>query len=318
MSDISQILDSQVDGLVHRYSVALDFEKVEQLTTERLRHLKKTVQIKGFRRGKAPLNIVRRHHGKKIVNAIIDRLSIVAARTVISENALQPVGRPTIEIDSARGTDVDDIRFTLTLETFPDVVLNPIDTLKIERLIVSSSDSSDGRTSNRHEPVNPKGADADLRLRELSRQHVKRQIFDLLMEEYEFAVPVEMVRREHQRITRTYRETVEDGIPSDLEAEFCSIAERRIRLAILLTEIGRQHHIRIPKEEVQRLVEAQADRDPEHGTELVNYYIEHPTAMAELQSTLFEDQVVDFILERTEITERQVNADELIAACEAG
>lgn len=297
MSHDLQILDASVDGLVHHYTVALNAGNVEQSVSECLQQIQKTTQIKGFRRGKAPLKVIRSHHGSRITNAIVDRYAIDVARTLIAEEALQPVSRPTIDIIRPEGKANEQLQFILTLEVMPQVTLKSNSPLKITRYRVNET--------------------IDQAHYELIRQHEKRQIFDQLMADYDFVVPGEMVKREQQRITQGYQETVEEHVPQDLKAEFQTIAERRIRLAILLTEIGRQQQIRMPKEEVERLVEAQAERDPEHGADIINYYLDHPTAITELQSTLFEDRVVDYILSQAEIEERQVTAEKLMAVCQA-
>ena len=297
MSTPPRILDSRVDGLVHHYTVALNAGNVEQLVSERLQQLQKTAQIKGFRRGKAPLKVIRNHHGNRITNAIVDRYAIDVASTLIAEKALQPVSRPVIDIIPPAEKADKQLQFTLTLEVMPEVTLKSSGPFTITRYRVNES----------NEQAHHK----------LIRQHVKRQIFDQLMADYDFAIPSEMVKREQQRIIQGYRQAVANHIPQDLEAEFQTIAERRIRLAIVLTEIGRQHHIHVPKEEVERLVEAQAARDPELETDIVNYYLEHPSALAELQSTLFEDRVVDHILSQAQIEEQHVTAEELMAVCQA-
>ena len=122
-----------------------------------------------------------------------------------------------------------------------------------------------------------------------------------------------MTEREHERIKQTYRETVEADISEDLDEELYRIAERRVRLAIVLTKIGYEQNVRIPSREVERLLETYSEQDPEHGAQILDYYIENPTAIAELQSSVFEDRVVDQILARADIVNRDVTAAELLS-----
>ena len=297
-TNCSQILEAKIDGLHHHFTVALDGEEVELLVKQRLEKVQKTTQIKGFRRGNAPLKVIRSHHGDKITASIVDRLAINVARVLIAEKALQPLGRPVIDI--LNDVERAQIRFTLTIEVFPKVRLSDVDNFKVERLKVAKEENK-----------------PNAELQGLSRNYIKRQIFDQLIEEYEFDVPGEMLNREYERITQTYRENVEDSITPELDMEFHQLAERRIRLAILLTEIGRQHDIHMSREEVEQLVEMQADRDPEHASDVVSFYIEHPTAMTELQSTLFEEKIVDYIIDQATVNEREVTADEMLALCDA-
>ena len=291
-----QILASETDGSAQTFSVELDSEHVEQRVTERLQQMARTSQIKGFRRGKAPLRVLRNHHGRKLTEAIVDRMAISVARSVISEQKLRPVGRPAIDISPpATGKDVG---FTLRLELYPVIDLQPMDGFCIEEFIVDTPEA----------PGAPSAQEMVL-----CRQHLKRQVFDQLMEQYSFSVPASIVAQEYSRISQIYRESVDPEIASDLDRQFEEIAVRRIRLAMLLVEVGREHDIAIPREEVERLVEAQAERDPEHEEAIVNFYLEHPSALAELQSTLFEDRVVDYILQQATLTQRSVSPEELQA-----
>ena len=312
-----QILSTKVDGLMHRFSVALDFDVVDNLVTKRLQAVQRTAQVKGFRRGKAPLKVIRLHHGTQTTNAIVDRLALDVARTIIAEQALRPVGRPTIDIVENAKNANKQVLFTLTLEVFPRVVLKPINKFRLEKLTLARTESAPHIKSPNAGNGGRLQESDEGRLNDMLRQHLKRQVFDLLMTEYDFAVPSEMMKREHQRVTQTYKDTVESFVSPELDVEFRSIAERRVRLAILLSELGREHKIHISKKEVERLVEAQAEQDSEHGAEIVNYYLEHPTALAELQSNMFEDQVVDFIVDHAVIKCRAVTAVELVNACEA-
>jgi FKBP-type peptidyl-prolyl cis-trans isomerase (trigger factor) len=300
---------------MHRYLVALDFNVVDDLATKRLQAVQRTALVKGFRRGRAPLNVIRIHHGTRTTNAIVDRLALDVARTVISEHALRPVGRPTIEIVEDVESAGKQVIFTLVLEVFPTVVLKPINKLKIEKLTLAPSELGPSiESGNAGSPGQLQASDAG-GLNDLLRQHLKRQVFDLLMAEYDFPVPSQMTEREHNRVKQTYKDTVDDFVSPELDLEFHSIAERRVRLAILLSELGREHKISISKQEVERLVQAQVAQDGEHGAAILNYYLEHPTALAELQSNIFEDQVVDSIVDHAIVECRSITAVELLDAC---
>ena len=297
------IVDHSVAGLVHTYMVGMNGDAVNELARERLLAIQKKAQIKGFRRGKAPLSVIRNHHGRRVTAAIIERSAVNVAGKLVIEEGLQPAGRPIIEICNEGKQVGGQINFVLTLEVVPQVELKSIDNLELVRLSVESGEGD--------EESNLLG-----RSRELSRRHLKQQIFDRLVRDYTFDVPADAVGRERERIERTYRDTIDDHVSPDLNEQFRALAERRVRLAILLTAIGRHHQIDMPREEVERLVEAQADRYPDDELDIVNFYIDHPTALAELQSALYEDRVVDRILRNATIHDRAVTAEELIAACE--
>ena len=297
------IVDHSVAGLVHKYTVGMNSDAVDELATERLQAIQRKAQIKGFRRGRAPLSVIRNHHGRRVTAAIIERSAVNIAGRLVNEGGLQPAGRPTVEICN-EGKQIDgNINFVLTLEVLPQVELNVIEDFELVRLSVGS-DEGDGDAS------------VLARCRELSRQNLKQQIFDKLLREYTFDVPDEPVRREQQRIQLAYRDTIESDITPELESQFLVLARRRVKLAVLLTAIGRHHQIAMPREEVERLVEAQADDYPDGEVDIVDFYIDHPTALTELQSALYEDRVVDRILQTATIDDRVLTAAELIAACE--
>ncbi len=308
------ILEQSVAGLVHRYTVGMDGDAVDKLAAERLRAIQKTAQVRGFRRGRAPLGVVRSHHGRRVTATIIERSAVEVASTLVAEKKLQPAGRPIIEICNEGGEIDGRINFTLTLEVLPRVELQSIDKFELFRLVAVPGHS--GSETDWQAEGKCIGANVLARCRERSRQHLKQQIFDKLSLDYTFAVPTGTARKEHERITAAYRQTIEDHVSLDLDREFLALAERRVRLALVLTAIGRHHQLEMPREEVERLVEAQAERDPEHESEIVDFYLDHPTALAELRSTLYEDRVVDLILQRAVVHDRPMTADELLATSE--
>jgi trigger factor len=120
-----------------------------------------------------------------------------------------------------------------------------------------------------------------------------------------------MVDDEYERIFRNFEAEVGETVDAELDIRLHGIAERRIRLAILLTEIGQVHGIRTSRAEIEALVEREAERHPEHQAEIIDYYLDHPTALAELQAPLFEESVVAFLLERNDIEEVDASKEEL-------
>lgn len=282
-----EVIDVHSDGLKRRITAVVDAAAVDAEVDTRLEKLRRTAEIKGFRRGRAPRNVVAARHGRQVREAVVDRVAIAVARSLIVDHALAPVGRPRVEVIE----DAPDagLRLVLTLEVAPEVALGSLDGLQVCRL-------------NAREPGLEAHTWAD----------VKRQLFDQLIARYDFPVPEAMVAAEYERIAAGFESEVGETIDAELRAELVAIAERRIRLAILLAEIGRVHGIGISREEIEALIA----REGEGGYEddIVRYYLDNPTALAELQSRVFEDRVVEFLLERTEVEERTVSAEELMAA----
>ncbi|MDO8861721.1 trigger factor [Haliea sp. E1-2-M8] len=283
----ARIIAEQVDGLRHEYRIELDPERVREAVDERLRRGGRKLTVPGFRPGRAPLSALRTHHGKRLREGVVDSLAISVTRGLIAERGLSPRSRPSIRIDTeAPGA------FVLTVDVTPEIELGDMAEIPIHRL---------------------RATDGDEQCAALADEYVRRQLFDALLEQYGFPVPEEMVDSEHTRVVAGYRDAVGEEPDPATDQELAAIAERRIRLALLLSEIACRNSIEVPRAEVEQLVERVAGRDPEHEDEIIDYYLDHPTAMAELQSPLLEERVVRFLLERCRITEETVDANRLRA-----
>jgi FKBP-type peptidyl-prolyl cis-trans isomerase (trigger factor) len=289
MTDV-RILDERVQGLTYSYRVSLGARSVAQAVDADLKRIGRTVRIRGYRPGRAPPSLVRSHHGARVRAAAVDRMAISLARTLIEEKGLEPIRRPRIEFEESAAAPSGDVVFSLILEVPPEIRLGPLEGMPIRRWKVPEGDA-----------VLTERANAD----------VKRQLFDELMKRYDFPVPEDMVENEYDRIVHSFQDKVGEAVDTELDLQLRSIAERRIRLAILLAEIGRVHGIGASRAEIEALVEREADRDPAHQAEIIDYYLDHPMALAELQSPLFEKRVVDFLLERSEVEEVALSTEDL-------
>jgi trigger factor len=156
----------------------------------------------------------------------------------------------------------------------------------------------------------------------LARTRLKRQLLDRLAALHDFAVPQGMVDLEFEAIWKNLEEERKAGAAADsaiagkseddLKAEFRSIAERRVRLGLLLSEVGRLNNIQVTQEEINRALAEQARRFPGQERRVVEYYRNAPEALAQLRAPLFEDKVIDFIVEMAKVTERPVSVEDLM------
>lgn len=156
----------------------------------------------------------------------------------------------------------------------------------------------------------------------LSRARLKRQLLDQLAAAHDFTVPQGMVDAEFTFIWTRIEEAMGKGAldPADagksedeIKAEYHSIAERRIRLGLLMSEVGGQNNISLSAEELNRAVMDEARRHPGQERQILEFYRNNPEAMERLRAPLFEDKVVDFIVEMAQIEERKVSAAELVS-----
>jgi trigger factor len=161
---------------------------------------------------------------------------------------------------------------------------------------------------------------ADRELAGLTRTHMKRKLLDHLAATHDFAVPPSMVEAEFEQIWRTLLDGASEEDRAKAEAErgdYLRIAERRVRLGLLLSEIGQKNGIAVTNAEMNRLVAEEAARYPGQEAEVRKYFSENAMAAAQLRAPLFEEKVVDFLIGKAEVTERRVSRSELEAAIES-
>ena len=160
----------------------------------------------------------------------------------------------------------------------------------------------------------------------LTRTHMKRKLLDQLAASHDFAVPPSMVEAEFQQIwAQLEHEATHEEDPEAARAEmekdrddYMAIAERRVRLGLLLSEIGQQNGVEVTQQEMQRLIlQAAQQYGPKDRDRFIQYVQQEPMAAAQLRAPLYEDKVVDFLFGKAEITDREVTREELQAAIEA-
>jgi len=160
----------------------------------------------------------------------------------------------------------------------------------------------------------------------IAHQRLKRQLLDRLAESHDFPVPQGMVDIELDVIWKQFEQERERAKQSgvvepevgksddELKTEYRAIAERRVRLGLLLSEVGRSNNITVAQEEINRALAEEARRFPGHEREVVEYYRKQPGAIDNLRAPIFENKVIDYILEIAEVADRAVPASELLAA----
>jgi trigger factor len=154
----------------------------------------------------------------------------------------------------------------------------------------------------------------------MSRQKVKRQLLDQLDTLHKFTPPPTLVDDEFNAIWRSIEEDLkrqnrtfaDEGTTEEkAREEYRGIAERRVRLGLVLAEIGEKNTIKVTDEELSRAVMERARQVPGREQEVWDYYRKNPQAMAGIRAPIFEEKVVDFLLELAKVTDRTVTKDEL-------
>ena len=158
-----------------------------------------------------------------------------------------------------------------------------------------------------------------------SRQKAKRALLDELDKLHAFDLPKKMVEQEFQTIWTQLQQEKEAGnldeteankSDEELEEEYRKIADRRVRLGLVLAEIGRVADVQITDQEVQQAVIAEARRFPGQEREVVEFFQKNQNAMAQVRAPIYEEKVVDHILEVAKVTDKEVSKDDLFAEME--
>jgi trigger factor len=159
-----------------------------------------------------------------------------------------------------------------------------------------------------------------------SRAKAKRVLFDKLDAAHSFDLPPRMLEAEFNQIWRQVEADKqagnldeEDAGKSDeeLRAEYRAIAERRVRLGLVLAEIGNRHKLEVSDQEVARKISEQARNFPGQEKQIFEMYQRNPNMVAQVRAPLYEEKVVDYLLELVNVTNETVTREELFAEDEA-
>jgi trigger factor len=153
-----------------------------------------------------------------------------------------------------------------------------------------------------------------------SRRRVKRDLLDQLDATHKFPAPPTLVENEFEEVWKTIlsdlqsqgRTFVDEGTTEEAaKTEYRSIAERRVRLGLVLAEIGDRNNIKVTDEEITRAVVERARQFPGQEQQIWQYYRDNPQALGSLRAPIFEEKVIDFLVELADVTEKRVSRDEL-------
>ena len=155
-----------------------------------------------------------------------------------------------------------------------------------------------------------------------SREKAKRALLDALDEVHKFELPPSLVDNEFESIwkemtahlERQKKSFEDEGTTEEAErVKYREMAERRVRLGLVLAEIGQVNEIKVTDEEVRRAIMQRAQQFPGQERQVVEFFKNNPNAQMELRMPIFEDKVVDFALELADVTDKPVSREELFS-----
>lgn len=154
-----------------------------------------------------------------------------------------------------------------------------------------------------------------------SRFKLKRALLDALDEKHAFDLPPKMVEAEFGQIwAQVQQDKEQGGLPPEdadktedqLQTEYRKIAERRVRLGLVLAEIGRANNVQVTDQELGEAMRQEAMKYGQQAQQIFDFLRQNPNAQAQLRAPIFEDKVVDLILAQAEVSDEKVTKDELL------
>ncbi len=428
-----QVTETKVDGLRREYSVVVTAAALEAKTTEKLETVRRGFQMKGFRKGKAPLPLLKKMFGKSVLGEVVQETVEQTVAEHLKESGHRPAQQPDIKIVNEDFNEGDDLTVEFVYECLPDVPEIDFSAIKLERKVVTIEDSSidealdklaesstdykargktakakdgdqivvdftgkidgepfDGGTAEDYPLVlgsnsfipgfeeqltgaktgeerevkvtfpdnygapqlagkdavfectvkevrapEPAAIDDELAVRygaenldqlteqirerigaefaDAARALIKRRLLDVLDGMVSFELPPSLVEAESKSIAHQLwheeNPDVEGHDHPEVETtdEHTSLAERRVRLGLLLAEIGAKAEVEITDQEMGQAIMTQARQYRGQEREFFDFVKQNRQALEQLRAPIFEDKVVDLILSKAKITELAVS-----------
>lgn len=434
-----QVTETLSEGLKREYTVVVAADDLEGRITDRLQELSKTVQMPGFRKGKVPVNLLRRTYGQQMMGEVLEQTVNDTTTKTLEENELKPALQPRIEI--TKFEEGSDLEYTIAVEILPE--FEPVDfaSLKLERFSIEVTDEMvderleqmgqqfrefedaeegaaakegdsivmdflgkvdgeafEGGAAEDHqlelgsgsfipgfeeqlvgaksgdtpvvkvafpadygaEHLAGKDAEFDVTVKAvkipietelnddlavklglenlgalkdllrgqveqdyagLSRTRLKRTLLDMLADGHDFEVPPGMVDMEFEQIWEQVTKDLEqqgksiedlDKPEEEAKEEYRIIAERRVRLGLLLSEVGRRNNLEVSQEEVNRAIAQQAANFPGQERQVMEFYQQNTEMQAQIQAPIMEDKVIDFIVEMASVEDKKISVEEML------
>ena len=438
-----QVTETQNEGLKRAYKMVLTAQELDDKVMEKLKEAQPEVEMKGFRKGKVPLPLLKKQFGQRVLGEAMQEAVDGAMSQHFEDKGERPAGEPAVKMVNEDWKEGDDVEVEMSYEALPEVPEVDFKSVKIERMVVKPDDGAvddalkslaenaqnfedrkkgtkakdgdqvvidfvgrvDGEAfeggsaedyplvlgSNSFIPgfeeqlvgvkqdeekvvtVNfpdeyqaehlagkeaeftctvkavkapaPAEIDDDLaqkygsdsldalkeqikeRLEQeyagASRAVMKRKLLDELDKQVDFELPPSMVEAEAKQIAHQLwhdeNPDVQGHDHPEVEPteEHTKLAERRVRLGLLLAEIGQKAEVEVTDAEMTQAVMEQARQYPGQERQFFEFVQQNPQMRQQLRAPIFEDKVIDYIVELAEVNETEVTKDELEKAVEA-
>ncbi len=438
-----QVTETLKDGLKRGYEITVSAAELDAKVDAKLVEAQPEIEMKGFRKGKVPMPLLKRQFGKRLLGEAMQDAIDGAMDQHFKDTGDRPAQRPEVKMTNEDWSEGDDVKVALNYEALPEVSLPEYDGIALERMVVKAEDAAvdealgnlaksaqnfedkDGAAADGDqvtidfvgridgEPFEGGAAEdfplvlgsgqfipgfeeqltgvsagderevnvtfpqdygnADLAGKEAvfsctvkevrapepmpiddslatrygvesldafkgqirerleseygqaSRALLKRAVLDQLDEKVSFDLPPSLVDAEAKQIAhQLWHDENSDVAPDDHshgaiepDEEHVKLAERRVKLGLLLAELGSKAEIEVTDAEMTQAVMAQARQYPGQEREFFEFVQKNPQVQQQLRAPIFEDKVVDHIVEKANVAEREVSKEELEAALKA-
>ena len=433
-----QVTETQRDGLKRGYQITLTADELDAKVDEKLREAQPEVQMKGFRKGKVPLALLRKQFGERLMGEAMQEELDRAMNSHFEETGDRPAARPDVKMTNEDWKAGDDVVVEMSYEALPEIPEADLSAISLERLTVKPGEAEidealqgladnaksfadkDGPAQSGDQVVidfvgkiggepfeggaaedyplelgsesfipgfeeqlvgvaagdtrevsitfpeeygaeqlagkeasfdvtvkavkAPEAAAIDDALaerygaeslealraqiaerleteyRNAARAILKRRLLDALDEALDFPLPDNLVEAEAKQIAHQLwhdahpeEEGHEHG-ETEVTDEHTALARRRVKLGLFLAEIGRKQEIEVSEQELNQAVMAQARQYPGQERQFLDFVQQNQQVLEQIRAPIFEDKVVDYLLELVNVSERAVSKDELQAA----
>ncbi len=438
-----QVTETQNEGLKRGYTITVTASELDAKVDEKLAEAKPEVEMKGFRKGKVPMSLLKKQFGKRVLGDAMQESVDEAMRTHFEQTGDRPAQQPDVQMTNQDWKEGDDVVVTMSYEALPDIPEVDIESIELERLTVTPEDTAveealsklaesaqqfedraEGEAAQDGDQVvfdflgktdgepfeggaaedypltlgsnafipgfeeqlvgvkpgdetvvtvtfpeeygsealagkeatfdctikavkAPKAAEIDDELAkrfgaddlealrgqvrerlqaeyaQAARAVLKRRLLDKLDEMVSFELPPSLVDAEAKQIAHQLwheeNPEVEGHDHPEIEPteEHRKLAERRVRLGLLLAELGNANEIQVTDQEMTQAVMQQARQYPGQERQFFEFIQQNPQMQQQLRAPIFEDKVVDHILEKAQVTEKEVSKEELEKEVEA-
>lgn len=438
-----QVTETRAEGLKREYKLVVSAADLDARTTSKLEELRKDFHLKGFRKGKAPLNLMKQRFGKSVMGEVVQETVESTVAEHLKEQGHRPARQPDVKIANEKFDEGDDLNVEITYECLPEVPEVDFSKISLERRVVEVDDAAldealqrladsstdyearaDGEAAEENDQVvidfvgkidgeafeggtaedyplvigsgsfipgfeeqltgvktgdekdvtvnfpeeygaknlagkeavfsvtvkevrKPKAAEIDDKLAQrygsddleglkqqlrerigaeytgAARTLLKRRLLDQLDELVSFDLPESLVDVEARSIAhQLWHEENPDHHGHDHPAieptdEHRKLAERRVKLGLLLADIGSREKIEISEQELGQAIMAQARRYPGQEREFFEFVRQNREALEQIRAPIYEDKVVDLIVGRATVTDTPVSKDALQSELDA-